>query len=346
MGDRRLGGRRRCEISRVCPKLCLNGHNLTGETCLLWGGRSAAVAVPGIGVIARSLANMQNHRADTTVHRSAAASRPVDVVGVSATPRSPSGSAAGSVVLGVVCGQSGRCVSCQQIVSPSTFTLSGMHNDEVSYADGQFAIGHYPVGSKLAAVQGEDGERLAHLMLHRQDLTFALECCLTLSNDSTLTSVVRQALWRSAIVAWAKCFSKSHAGRFQLERDKIYPTGVAHDVYDFFRKLRNKHIAHDENPFAQAHPGAVIAPPGSDRKVLQVLCFTMLLDTESGGTDLENLGLLVETALNWVTTEYDVLCARVAEALETRDYAELDAMPGMTINPPKAGDVGTRRTAR
>jgi hypothetical protein len=212
--------------------------------------------------------------------------------------------------------------------------------------DGRFHIDAYPEAVKAVGLTGDHAERLAHLLLHTQDLTFAHDCVATLQITPDKLRVVREALWRAGVIAWSKCFSKSHAGRFRLTRDEIYDEGIPRDVFAYFIALRNKHFAHDENAFAQAVPGAVIGPPGGEQKVLDVLCLRMHVATASADADINNFGLLVETALQWVSAEYDMVVNTIRDDLEQCTYEELLALPSMVVHPPNAEDAASRRTSR
>lgn len=217
-------------------------------------------------------------------------------------------------------------------------TLDGMR-----FEDGRLQFEGFSTAIKLAQIEGEDAERLSHLLLHREDLAFAHQCTTTLQLPEIEVPVVRQALWRSAIVAWSKCFGTSHAGRFRLLKKDIYPTPEADVVFRHFKALRDKHIAHDENAFAQAKPGVVIGPEAGEKKILQAVCFGMFAQTENGGTDLQNLHHLIEDAMKWVLIEIDTVGDKIADTLENWDYARLLALPDMSITPPNPADVAKRR---
>lgn len=217
-------------------------------------------------------------------------------------------------------------------------TLEGMR-----FEDGRIQVEGFPTAVKLAQIEGEDAKRLSHLLLHRQDLEFAHQCATALQLPEIQVPVIRQALWRSAIVAWSKCFGTSHAGRFRLLKEDIYPAPEADAVFRHFKALRDKHIAHDENAFAQAKPGVVIGPEDGEKKILQAVCFGMFVQTENGGTDLENLQHLIGDAMKWVLNEVDTVGDKIAATLEHWDYQRLLALPDVQFKPPNVTDVGKRR---
>ena len=78
--------------------------------------------------------------------------------------------------------------------------------------------------------------------------------------------LVRQGLWRSAVEHCMKCFSSSEA-RSKLNPKKVFKGDPeALEIHEYFRNLRNKHIAHDENAYSQCIPGAVLNAPNRLRK--------------------------------------------------------------------------------
>ena len=93
--------------------------------------------------------------------------------------------------------------------------------------------------------------------------------------------VLRQAMWRSAIVHSIKCFGQSES-RFSLDPKKIYKCDTgAFKPYEYFESLRNKHLVHDENSYAQCLPGAVLNKKGMDRKIAKIVCLSVIGHTLS-----------------------------------------------------------------
>jgi hypothetical protein len=62
----------------------------------------------------------------------------------------------------------------------------------------------------------------------------------------------REAMWRSAIVHLLKCFG-DHEARFSLQPRQVYrgepPEAI--ENFEYFKGLRDKHLVHDENSYAQ-----------------------------------------------------------------------------------------------
>ena len=96
----------------------------------------------------------------------------------------------------------------------------------------------------------ETAQALSDLILHRDDLNFAKNCLEEI--NKTDNALVREALWRSAITHFCKCFGNNR-GRadYKLVANKIFPQKGL-NALGYFKDLRHKHIVHDENSFAQS----------------------------------------------------------------------------------------------
>lgn len=210
-------------------------------------------------------------------------------------------------------------------------------------ADG-FHIEGFPNAIKVVRVTGPKSQRLADLALHKADLDFALESLAAINQAPEEPYVLRQALWRSAIVHFIKCFGQSES-RFSLDAKKVYKgdPGAA-EPFAFFESLRNKHLVHDENSFAQCLPGAVLNKPGMDHKVAKIVCLSVIGDTLSQD-NYNNLHLLATRAQEWVVAQFDQLRDVLTSELEPKSHDELLAMDAITYKRPEADDVHKSRRA-
>jgi hypothetical protein len=72
---------------------------------------------------------------------------------------------------------------------------------------------------KIVEVSGKEADVLADLMLHARGLCFALASLEALSGVD-VSKHVREALWRSALVEFYKCFSSGRRSR--LDPENLY----------------------------------------------------------------------------------------------------------------------------
>lgn len=79
-----------------------------------------------------------------------------------------------------------------------------------------FHIEGFPDAVKIIRIDGPKARRIADLALHRADLDFALQCLEEINRAPEQPYVLRQALWRAAVVHYVKCFGENES-RFSLD---------------------------------------------------------------------------------------------------------------------------------
>ncbi len=213
-----------------------------------------------------------------------------------------------------------------------------MENIRLRNAPAGLHVEGFPDAVKVIRITGPKAKALADLGLHKHDLDFADECLTTLTDESAKPDVTREALWRSAIVHFIKCFtpSKSRSG---LNPKNVYK-GIrrALPAFEYFDSLRNKHMIHDENAYAQCIPGAVLNKSGIDPKIGKVVYMNIRGDTKNPD-DISNLACLIRDALAWVTARSDELCGVVTTELESMPFDKLASMEGIKFTGPTVEDV-------
>lgn len=215
-----------------------------------------------------------------------------------------------------------------------------MENIAIRKTDRGLHIDGYPDAVRAIQLEGREARQLAHYVLHKSDLEFALSCLdrINITDDE----IVRSALWRSAIIYFIKCF-KSSAARSQLQRNSVYlGDEIAKEVFAFFDHIRNKHIVHDENALISATCGAAINGGNKPFKVEKILALSMRGEV-LGQENFSNLHLLITTAMKWVTQKFDFLCDQITEDLEREPIEKLLARPEMISTTPTTERLDSRR---
>jgi hypothetical protein len=100
-----------------------------------------------------------------------------------------------------------------------------------------------------------------------QDLQYVMDCCKRLLTElarpeEDRDAVVPQALWSSALVAYARCFGKGK--RFGLATEDVRDLPLHGAVMKFHKWVieeRNKLTAHPADPGEMAKVGAALSPP-------------------------------------------------------------------------------------
>lgn len=219
-----------------------------------------------------------------------------------------------------------------------------MENIDFTFNENAFHIEGFPDAVKVLKITGPKSKRLADLALHRDDLSFALECLKTINCMPENPHILRSVLWETAIVRFIKCFGQSEA-RFSLDPKVIYNSDAALSAYRFFVSLRNKHIIHDENSYTQCIPSAALNKDGMSHKIAKIICLHVsgvTLDQDN----YNNLHLLVADAEKWVVGQFDKLCDIIASELEAKSYVDLFAMEGIDYAAPAADDVHNSRNPK
>lgn len=186
-------------------------------------------------------------------------------------------------------------------------------------------------------------KRLSDMSLHKADLDFAENCLNAINTAPEEPNVTREALWRSAIVHFIKCFGDS-SSRFQLSHIKVLKSepGEAKIAFEYFKNIRNKHIIHDENSYAQSIPGAILNKGDKSYKIEKIICFTAITATLDQ-TSYGNLILLIQKTRAWVITEFDQLCISLTTELEKESYTNLVAKESMEFRVPKIEELHKKR---
>jgi hypothetical protein len=179
-----------------------------------------------------------------------------------------------------------------------------------------------------------------------QDLQFVMDCCKRLLTELARPEedrdrVVPQALWSSALVAYARCFSKGR--RFGLATEDVQNLPLHGAVMKFHKWVveeRNKLTMHPKDPFEGAKVGAALSPPGqAERRVEGIAIFSashVLIDVigvrQLGGLASE---LAKQTAEKAQEQQDSVLADAQQLNIDT-----LYKLPALNTGPPTDGVAG------
>jgi hypothetical protein len=201
----------------------------------------------------------------------------------------------------------------------------------------------YPNAVKVLALKGKQAKRLSDLVLHNADVDFGLQCLDALAALSEDQWVIKQALWRSAVIYAMKGYGDSGA-RFQLSSHKVLKgePPEAMEVFNYFKSLRNKHFIHDENSYTQCPPGAILNPDGMSPKIVDIVCpittaVTLVPD------NVNNLRMLLSKTKEVVIQEFMELCNSFKDSLEAMPYESLYKMEPPTYKTPVNLEIHAKR---
>lgn len=220
-----------------------------------------------------------------------------------------------------------------------------MEHIAISQQESDFHIEGFPDAVKVIGIKGTHSKRLADLALHKADLEFADSCLDAINLSPAEPFIIREALWRSAIVHFMKCFGDSKA-RSQLSSAKILKREPpeASMAFEYFKHLRNKHFVHDENSYSQSLPGAILNNGTKSYKIEKIVCFAAITGTLAQ-ENYGNLKLLIQKSHSWVTTEFDQLCNMLTAELERESYENLLKKGSLTFRVPANDEIHKNRNA-
>jgi hypothetical protein len=206
----------------------------------------------------------------------------------------------------------------------------------------------HPNPAKAIAIPDHLAAPLVNLSLHQTDLLRAHECLVELQSnypvpEGTWMGTVTRALFNAALGSTMKCFQHSESRTERLDATTIFgadTTDTVRTAFDLLKKLRNKHVLHDENDWMQAIPLAIVAQPGHEPVVSDIDCLVM------EGNDTAHVGqlaLVVDAALAWVNKTIDAQTEVIRADLSARSYADLIALPPPSGTVPFTGSISRNR---
>ena len=173
-----------------------------------------------------------------------------------------------------------------------------------------------------------------------------MDCCKRLLTElarpeEDRDAVVPQALWSSALVAYARCFGKGR--RFGLATEDVRNLPLHGAVMKFHKWVieeRDKLTVHSANPFETAQVGAALSPPGqAERRVEGIAIFSashVLIDA-IGVRQLG--GLASELAKQTAEKAQEQQDSVLADAQQL-NMDSLYRLPPLRMRPPAADAAG------
>lgn len=179
-----------------------------------------------------------------------------------------------------------------------------------------------------------------------QDLQFVMDCCKRLLTElarpeEDRDGVVPQALWSSALVAYARCFGKGR--RFGLATEDVQNLPLHGAVMKFHKWIieeRNKLTVHPADPFDEAKVGAALSLPGQrERRVEGIAIFSashVLIDV----IGVRQLGGLASELAKQTAGKAEEQQDSVLADAQQLNIESLYRLPPLRTRPPTADSAG------
>jgi len=171
-----------------------------------------------------------------------------------------------------------------------------------------------------------------------------MDCCKRLLTElaapqAERDAVLPQALWSSALVAYARCFGKGR--RFGLTTEDVRGLELQGAVMKFHKWVigeRDKLTRHSAKPFEEAQVGAALSPPEqTDRRVEGVAIFyasRVLID----GIGVRQLGGLASELAKQIAERAQEQQDSVLADAQQLNIESLYRRPPLRTRPPAADD--------
>jgi hypothetical protein len=190
-----------------------------------------------------------------------------------------------------------------------------------------------------------EGRRLADLFGISVDLEAVRDYCgriIAHFDEGIPDFQLTEALWIAALVRYARCFTTNRAVRSPLGKKDIrtLPAHLA-QLHSFAIDLRNKHIAHSENPLEQNRVGVVVAPRESP--ALEGISLSNQNVSFVSGHVAEDMRDLSSILLTRVEEQIESEKARVLQIAHRLPIEQFYAKETWKIQVPDVQDVSRRR---
>jgi len=217
-----------------------------------------------------------------------------------------------------------------------------MENLNIEHTKGKgFQLTDFPNAQKVVALHGTKSQQLADMAAHMHDLNEASRCLDFFEKSTDLFS--QSIFAKMAIILIMKCFSKNNARKYPLKIEEILSSDhEGRKIFSYYKELRDKNIAHDDNAFYQCIPGAVINKEDAEYKIEKVVCFSAKGEVLDIG-DVHNLRLIIGHSIKFTEAQFDQLCDELTQELEARSHEELIKMPQLEYKKPIVEDMGKNR---
>lgn len=140
--------------------------------------------------------------------------------------------------------------------------------------------GSSPVPALTVALDTPSARILADQASVIEDLQFVMDCCKRLLADlakpqQERDGAVPQALWWSALMAYARCFSEDRRSGLTTDDVKSLPLhGAVIKFHTWVLEERHKLTANPADPFETAKVGAALSPAGHKQRVEGIAIFS------------------------------------------------------------------------
>ena len=166
-----------------------------------------------------------------------------------------------------------------------------------------------------------------------QDLQFVMDCCKRLlaelaRSEKDRDGVVPQALWSSALVAYARCFGRGGGSGLVAEDVRSLPLqGAVMKFHEWVIEQRDKLTAHPADPFEAAKIGVALSPAGQKERQVEGIAIFSTSHVLIDGTGVQQLGGLASELAKQTAGKAQAQQDSVLTGAQQLDIGSLYASP-------------------
>ncbi len=199
--------------------------------------------------------------------------------------------------------------------------------------------------SAVLRFESDEAKKLAELVSIRQDLTFVMEATKHLSKlmrENSEDHIQIRCLWSAALVAYIRCFTSGT--RFGLNKDIFSTTDGGETTHQYFKDIRDKHIAHSVNPFEEVQVGLVLSEHSEEdfSGVVKLSAFRLTDDIHN----ILELACLAEYARQVIERQGKELEAKVLEQGNSLSKTEIRNLLPIRIQPQGGTDTAGKSRSK
>lgn len=198
-------------------------------------------------------------------------------------------------------------------------------------------------GTRVVKLDSLSANKLRDLAGAVFDMKRVVALCkeYVLATENCSSQVVRDALWMTAIVLYARCFNGGVRRPLDTAVLDSIP-GESRELHQHFLHLRDKFIAHSVNSYEQTLVYAVIdSATGEVTSTGTTHLWANPMNTD-GAKSLERLAMAFYNA---GMRQRQLLEIIIGSEIDGLDRAALDSLPDLAVDPPSARKSGARRKA-
>ncbi|MDO7882328.1 hypothetical protein [Antiquaquibacter soli] len=201
-------------------------------------------------------------------------------------------------------------------------------------------------GTQIVRLTSENARALEHLTGIINDLQATVRYCIVYESsfESALDPAVQDALWKAALVTYARCFEAGVRKSERPDLSVLDDLGDARKAHEYFMTLRSKYVAHSVNALEMNMTYALLTNDRGETVVARGPGTFQISSNPLNEQGSNTLKRLAETLLHQAQERHGSLSEAVMDELHDMSQEELLALPVITSH--VAPDVASMRQTR